>query len=591
MITQVEQDESSVVRGVGGPSRLGVVGAVLAAVASILCIAGARAADTTLVSGYGLIPALPALYWIGVVVAVVATVVFLWLAATDEGNRYASGVPMLWLAILHTAPQLAHAHPRLPAAWNQVGLLRLLAETGGNDATIDSPLAWPGFHGAFSAPLSGSDAWLVESMLRIWPTVITGGIAVLVAVLAHRSYPTIPLIGSLSSLAYVLTAWVGHDHFAPLGVALLLSIAVVALLESGPLQTGTAWSGAVPVLPGFSTFGGDRPASRSIPVFVALIVLGLGVVVSHPIAPIFVCLTLAILGIHGRSLAWRLLVLIAVSFAVWFVAAGQPWWAGADGSSGSLLDGSLVDADTLAAPMAGASSDYRFVTDLRYSLTLATFASVLLMGVAMTSERFRHLRPAVPLVPLVVFPALILGLVFGIRSTGTLLALSFTLPFTSILIGRALASLPVRALPVVGGMIAAGLTPLLLLTRFGGERFEFVPAPDLAAVETAHNQAGDDTLLVADNRFVAWRTQGIGDLAFFEATAETSQAWIDRVEAQAAAAGRDRIIVVLTNGQLGWKIHGEGLDADSLDAFAEWLLQQPGSKLLLDGEGTWVIEL
>ena len=72
---------------------------------------------------------------------------------------------------------------------------------------------------------------------------------------------------------------------------------------------------------------------------------------------------------------------------------------------------------------------------------------------------------------------------------------------------------------------------------------------------------------------------------------EPSEAWIDRVEAEAAAAGKRRIVVVLTDGQGGWSIHGRGQPEATLDEFAEWLLDRPDSVLLFNEESSWAIEL
>ena len=176
---------------------------------------------------------------------------------------------------------------------------------------------------------------------------------------------------------------------------------------------------------------------------------------------------------------------------------------------------------------------------------------------ATAGEHLRHLRPAVPLVTLVALPVLVVGL-GGYDGASMIHAIWFTLPFAAILAGRMVASLRVRTLPVVGAVVAAVLSPLLLLTRFGGERFEYTTAPDRSAVQAAYAGAGDDTLFVADSTFVPWRDEGVGRFAFTTQPVEASEAWIDMVEAEAAAAGMQRIVVVLTDGQVGWSIHGRG---------------------------------
>ncbi|MDH3300206.1 MAG: hypothetical protein OES24_06830, partial [Acidimicrobiia bacterium] len=551
MIAQLDRADRRAVSGVGDNVRLGNLGLALAVVAALCGLVGGRLVESAQVDGLGLLRALPTLYWAGVVLGVVSTFALLRVAAGNESGRYAAAVPILWLLLLHTAPQLAHAHPRFPTAWSHVGLLGLIDETGTADVTVDPRLGWPGVHGVFMAPMARLDGRLLEGLLRLWPTFITGATTILVAALGRRSYPTIPLIGSLSALMYVLLVWTGQDYFSPQSIGLLWFVGILVLLESGPLETGAAWSGMVPVLPRFSASGGDRPASRSTPAFVALIILSFGAVVSHPMAPLFVCVALFLLGLYGRSLAWRLLVLVGPAYLVWFVVSGQPWWGDGIGELMRPFAGLLDEtAAELSASAPSASPDHQFVTRARLIFTLATLGSVVLIGTAMSGERLRHLRPAVPLVPLVAVPVLLVAF-GGYGGASMIHAIWFTAPFASILAGRILASLRVRSLPVIAAIVTALLSPLLLVTRFGGERFEFTTAPDRAAILAAYDSADADTLFVADSAFVPWRDRGVGENAFTTIAVEPSEAWIEMVESEAAAAGKERIVVVLTNGQIG----------------------------------------
>ncbi len=590
MIAQLEGAQHTATPQVGELNRLGNLGLALAAVAALCGLVGGRAVDSQLVDGLGLLRAFPSLYWTGVALGAVGTFILLRVAATNEGTRYAPAVPMLWILLLHTAPQLAHAHPRFPTAWTHLGLLGVLDATGTGDVVTDPRLGWPGVHGVFMAPLAGLDSRLLESLLRIWPTFITGTTTILVAALARRSYPTVPLIGSLSAFTYVLLAWTGQDYFSPQSIGLLWFVAILVLLESGPLQTGTAWSSMVPILSGVSASGGDRPALRSTTAFVALMVLSLGAVVSHPMAPLFICLALFLLGLYGRSMAWRLLLFVGLAYIVWFLVSGHPWWNG----PGDLTRPFAGLLDQTAAELTGsataASPDHRLVMRSRLFLTLATFGSVALMGMAMGGERLRHLRPAVPLVPLIAAPVLLVAL-GGYDGASMIHAVWFTLPFASILAGRVLASVRVGALPVIGAVVAAVLCPLLLLTRFGGERFEFTTEPDRAAIRAAYDSADDDTLFVADSTFIPWGDEGLGSNAFAIRAVEASEAWIEMVGADAAATGKRRIVVILTDGQVGWSVHGRGQSAGALDEFAEWLLERPDSQLLFHEERSWTIEL
>ncbi len=591
MITQVERTDDRVEVGVETGPQLPRIALALALVAGALGLWGGRSADAASVDGYGLISALPAVYWLAVGLATVTTALLFWVAADPENGRYANAAPMLWLVLLHTAPQLAHEHVRFPTVWAHLGFIRTVEETGSGDLLTDARFAWPGFFGAFVAPLARLDPALLEPLLRLWPTFITGGTAILVAALARRSYPQVANIGSVSSLVYVLMAWTGQDYFSPQSVGFLWYIAILVVLESGYLYTSTALSSQVPLISRFSAAGGDRPAARSTPAFVALLILSYGAIVSHPLAPFFICMALVVLGLYGRKVAWRLLLFVGVSYGLWFVISARPWWStGLDGVLnevgdfvGNLEPGSTVRVDTPSADRAN-------VTSVRDSVARATFGSVLIIGLLMVTERFKHLRPAVPLVPLAAVPAVALALQSQ-RGEITVRVLLYTLPMASILAGRLVAMLRRPALTVVAAGMVATLAPVLLIARFGNESFEYSTGADRAAMEAAYARADDDTLFVADNGHLPWRDRTIGRNVFAERWVETSDAWIAGVEQLASDQGLSRIIVVLTRSQNGWRVHGMSDEADFLAQFARWLSQRPGSEVLYQQDGAWAIEL
>ena len=566
------------------------IGLAMAALASLLGLWGGRSTVTEDVDGYGIIFALPALYWVAVAIAVVATFV-LFRVASQAGRRFAAPVPIMWLLILHTAPQLAHRHVRFSIVWTHMGFVRLIDENNTGDVLIDARFAWPGFFGTFIAPFAQMDAWIWESLLRLWPTYITGGTAILVASLARRSYPTIPLIGSLSALVYVLLAWTGQDYFSPQSVGYLWYIAILVILESGPLRTSAAWSASVPALPRFAASGGDRPASRTTPAFVALVILSFGAIVSHPLAPFFICMALVILGLYGRTVAWRLLLLVGFAYALWFLISAEPWWSTRVEELMEQFGGLLGNlGKSTSERVATSSPEHLFVTRTRTYVGLATFFYVLVVGITMATERFRHLRPAVPLAPLAGVPAMALAL----QSYGgeiVIRVLLFTLPMASILIARTILSLRGQFVPIVSAILAVALTPALLIARFGNESFEFTTANDRAAVVAAYERANDDTLFVSDNGFLSWRDETIGRNDFDSISVEPTQVWLDEVEQRAAELNKERVIVVLTESQRGWRIHGESDDPDALDDFAQWLLSQPGTELLYNEGTAWTIEL
>lgn len=573
-------------------SRTGWVALATAFVATVFGLVGGRTADTDAVDGFGLISALPRIYWIGVAVGAVATFL-LFRLAIRERTKYASVVPALWLGILHTGPHLAHDHFRFQTVWTHLGFVRVIDENGTGDVLLDARFAWPGFFGSFIASLAQVNPGTLDLIMRLWPTAILAGTGILVAALATRSYPTIPLIGPLAAVSYIVLAWTGQDYFSPQSFGFTAYLAILVLIESGPLRTSPAWSASVPFLARFAAAGGDRPATRSTPVFVALVILSFGAIVSHPLAPFFICMGLVILGLYGRSAAWRLLLMVGLAYVVWFLISAEPWWStrldtliGQIGGFFSNLDSSTT------ARVATSSPDHIFVTQVRTWVGIGTFLSVLFIGIAMATERFRHLRPAIPLAPLAGIPSMALAL----QSYGGEIifrVVLFTLPVAAILIGRLLATIRVRALPIVVPIVVVAMMPFLMLARFGNEAFELTSATDREAWEAAYDRAEDDTLFVSDSSFTPFQDQTLGRNRFVEIDASPDQAFIDAMETTAADPNvdKERIIVVFTPTQSQWRVHGKSFDVEYLDEVAEWLAQRPGATVLYQNNGGWVVEL
>ena len=127
-------------------SPAGWAGIALAVVSMLLTLWGGRTTPSDRVDGYGIISALPAPYWIGLAVGLVATALALRLAIVER-PRYALLVPTVWLTAFHIGPHLAHAHLRFPTVWVHLGFVRLIDEQRTGEVLIDARFAWPGFFG------------------------------------------------------------------------------------------------------------------------------------------------------------------------------------------------------------------------------------------------------------------------------------------------------------------------------------------------------------------------------------------------------------------------------------------------------------
>ena len=263
-------------------STVTAVGSTMAGFAVVLTIVGAALIDGP-VGGHGLIGALSPWYWLGLALAVGATG-WLTYAALIGAPQVSALVPALWLVVLHTAPALAGSAPAHPTVHAHLGLAAQVG-SGLADGPADPRLAWPGFHAAAAPAATGADPLVLDWILRLWPTLIIGVSAVLVAALARRAYPKRALVGPLAALFFLLGSWTGIGPFTPLSIAFVAYLAAIVVLEVGPLRPRGSWSSVAPVLSRFGAAGGDRPEARSSASAVALLILVLATVVTHPSSP------------------------------------------------------------------------------------------------------------------------------------------------------------------------------------------------------------------------------------------------------------------------------------------------------------------
>ena len=569
-------------------------GTGLGALAVVLGLISGRLVDSADVDGYGILFALPVLYWVAVAIGAVASGICLHAAVTER-RGFAAPVVLVWLALAHTAPALAHDHARFSIVYIHLGFIRLIDTTGTGDILVDARFAWPGFFSAFVPSTAGVDPAVLDSLMRLWPTIIIAASAALVGALARRSYPNRPLIGPMSALIYVLLAWTGQDYFSPQSIGFLFYLSMVIVLESGPLRPRPAWSSAAPLLSRFATAGGDRPEARSVTSAAALVLLGAAAIVSHPLAPFFICGALAVLALYGRTVAWRLLALLAVGYLLWVLIAAEPWWStrveeltGQFGSFFSNFQSSTSER------VAESSPSHYFVTRVRTAVGLLTFLSTLALGVAMATDRFRHLRPTLPLAPLAGVPVVAAGL----QSYGgeiIIRVLLFTLPMASILLARVVLALPRRALAAAVPALATLVLPLVLLARFGNEAFEMTTDADWDATEALYQQLAEGdphrTVVVADNSFFPWGAQDRDRVPHLYSDAQPTREWLDELRAEAADHDAERILVVFTPTQSAWREHVESAPPGSLDQIGRWLANQPTVTVVHQGDGAWVLAM
>ncbi len=568
--------------------RRSLVIAGLVTVALVAALIGGLQVSPADVDDFGLVSAMPVIYWVGAALAVIASFM-VGFDAVKGGQAVGFQIPALWIGILHTAPAFAADNARFAPAYQNRGFVRSLGGSVGGGSLAVSEQGWPGFYGAFAPIVGGMSPTVLDGLFRLWPTAIITLSAILTGGLARRAYPAWPLIGPLSALVFVAGSWMGQDYFSPLSVALVGFLAIIVVLESGPLLPRGSLSSAAPALSRFAIAGGDRSEASSAASYVVMLIISFAIVVSHPIAPMFLMAALMILGLHGRRVAWRLLVAVTIVYLLWSFVVAEPWWS-------VPFDGLAVNfggdwPEGLVAPGAGsgsASTGHVWVTRVQSWLTVAIIGSILVLGGVMASDPLHHLRPALPLAPLGLAPFVMAGLV-GYEKGVVISVVAFALPMASVLVARALLSIPAPLVPVAAPVAALVMVPLFLMARFGNESFEMVTNADRHAVDVAYGAANEGSLLVADNPFLPWADRPTPARALTYVRAEPTTAWLETLVAEAERSNADEVVVVLTPSQSAWRTHIEGQPSNSLEQIGRWAESRPGIRVLSDLGAAWVL--
>lgn len=569
-----------------------VVAAGLTGVAMVLAMVGGFSVVTDKVTSLGLVSVMPIVYWLGVAVAGAATVLI--VRASGRGpSRLAGLAPALWLVVLHTAPSLAHHGPRNPRVYADMGLVRLVGASEGG-LPPDPRLAWPGFYGALVPVVDGLPPTVLQSLVRLWPTLVVGLSAVLVAAVARRAYPTRHQVPALAALAHVVTSWTGQEQFSPQSTLILGSLAVVAVIESGPLRPRGSLSSVAPLLSRFGAAGGDRSEVRSTAAFVTLVVISLAAVVSHPVAPLVLGGWLMVLGLYGRRVAWYLLLIVAASAAAWTLVVAGSWPSTQGLGLAAHLAGVLPEMVPEAWANRQPGSGYQLVGAVRLWLGVTTLAAALVVSAALAANRYRHLRPVVPL-SLLAGVSLVVAVVTGWLGGAGLPGLVAVVPVLAILLARLVTTVPSPARPVLLALVVVALTPAFLLVRYGGESYELASRVDRQAVEAAVDAVDDTTLVVVDNPYLPWGDQlipgGTSLPPLATIRAEPTAAWLDQIRAELDATGYQRAVIVLTRSQSAWRAEAEGHPPASLDQVGRWLADRPEVQVLARGAEAWVFVL
>jgi hypothetical protein len=291
--------------------------------------AALRGADLGRLSGYGLLTALPPIYFVGLGLLACGFAV----AASQERVRpgvLAAHVVAL-VTMLHATTAILYPEPRYTWTYKHLGVIDYITTHGDVHRWIDIYQNWPMFF-ALNAWLSHT-AGISPLAFAPWAQLFFELANVAVVVFAVAGLTRDVRLRWTAAWLFVVANWIGQDYLAPQAFAFTLAVALVGLVLRFPLPADVRRTRGGRALQRLvhraraAVLRGRVPREERAPVAplgtrTAIGVGGLcalGVVLSHQLSPVMLIAGVAALALFtGRPPLWVVCALVALE--VWWVA-------------------------------------------------------------------------------------------------------------------------------------------------------------------------------------------------------------------------------------------------------------------------------
>jgi hypothetical protein len=487
--------------------RLAGAGGVVA----IGCVAAARG-DQSQIGQWGLIQALPPLYFVSLAILTVSFFGELFRPRAQSPLVLAGHV-MGMVLLLHGAPGFLEQEPRFATAWLHAGFANQILDHGVTRPGVDARFNWPGFFGAAAAVTGASGLHSALPLLR-WAPVFMMLLYLPSVFVIGRQLTGSALTAWLGLWLFLLVNWVGQDYFAPQSVGMVLYLSIIAILitffrdgEQFPLgRRLSAWRtrlgyDGIPDVP-------CGPRTR-VALVVVLIALTAALAMTHQLSPIGLVLASSLLVVFGRCRLVLFPVVAGILTLGWISVAATPYWLGhLDTMFGGLGNVNAVVDNAVGERIRG-SQAHLTVIHTRLYFTAGVWVCMALAVIGLMLRR----RAPITLAALAAAPFLTLVQNYG--DEGVLRVFLFSSPFAALLVADlALTTRRRQAGRLAVLVTCLALGPLFVLTRFGNESYEQVRAPEVAAVRELYRIAPLGSTLVTPTTQVAWRFEHAADYKY-----------------------------------------------------------------------------
>jgi hypothetical protein len=486
----------------------------LAALAlGLLSLSTARESAT---GQYGLIQALPPLYFVSLGILVISFVLA-WVRPRPRFPELVVGVMSL-VVLLQSAPGIIDSEPRFGSAWLTAGFTDFVAQTGRVLPGIDARFSWPSFFTAMAFVDRAGGIPNAILILRYWPVFINLLYlppVYLIAKLVLRDDKR----AMLALWLFPFANWVGQDYFSPQSVAYLLYLVLLCVVL-GPY--GASRKAMIPWLrqrAGKRAAGSHREREQppddwhpqtpahAITLLLVMLALCAAIDTGHQLTPVFAVATVAVLVFFGRSrlVAWPFVMFLIA--AGWVCYGAVAFWAGhfsaIFGGLGSVSSNYAVDLR-----LHGNAAHSR-INDVRLLVVAVIYVLAVIGFFAARKMRTDRATAAILMItPLVTIAGQSYGGEAGLR------AFLFSLPGALCLAAMALTSVGPALRVILTGALMAVLIPGFLLARWGNEIFERVLPGEISAMTTLYRTAPPGSAMMGLADSITWEYMDIGEFHY-----------------------------------------------------------------------------
>lgn len=568
---------------------------------------GVSQAKVTTLGSYGLIGALPIVYYAGLAVLVISAGAEL-ARRTPSGWRLSLHAVALVVMLYGTAP-LVYSQGRYSWLYKTIGVVQYVNEHGQLNRHIDIYQNWPGFF-AFAAWFGKTAGVASPLSYAKWAQLAFELAALPLLYLIYDSLSLTLRQRWLALLLYSAGNWIGQDYFSPQALGTIISIGIMALAMRWLYLADSR-----------NDHRSSAPASSRVsnPWLICATIAGLYFVLTftHELSPYILVVQLGALAI-ARLLRPRWLPIVLAAIAIGYLI---PRFAFVNTHYGVLK--SIGNFFTNAEPPAFVAGNVTGSQQIIERCAEVLSAGMWVLAVLAIWLHRKSWRRMLGLALLAFSPVIVLAIqAYG--QEGLLRVYLFSLPWTVALVASVLApagetaakpaadrdspSSP-RGLPyhrpfwdlVRGPLVLAVAIALFFPAFFGDDSFNRMTQAEVSSVASFLDRASagpvfpaiDNTPLAFTARYNVFPVTGIFGSYSLMKKSPVSPAIADRItnDALSKTHGKEPAYVLITPSMIAYNQAYRVTGTDSFAILVSALAHSSHWRLILDRSGTIIYEM